>query len=38
MANMHKLNTMKCHIDYAEQDVTLTLNLWNKFKRIWQET
>jgi len=31
MANMHKL-PWETVIDYAEQDVTLTLNLWNKFK------
>ena len=31
MANMHKL-PWEIVIDYAEQDVALTLNLWNKFK------
>ena len=31
MANMHKL-PWETVIDYAEQDVVLTLKLWNKFK------
>src|SRR5210317_70770 len=31
MANMHKL-PWEIVIDYAEQDVALTLNLWDKFK------
>ena len=33
MTNMHKL-PYDLVVDYAEQDVSLTLKLWNKFKKI----